>query len=203
MINKAHASHPSSSPIRSGFTIVELLIVIVVIAILAAISIIAYTGIQGRAKDTQRLQDMSTIVRALEVYKTVNGNYPYAVPTAGGGGFEVSTNGTTATNFLSALKSASTGLSNVPVDPTNAVTAIGTGNWLAPSRSSGHFTYFYYRYNPGEYGCATERGNYYVLGITRMDGIALDSNHPQNPGWACPSRNWANTGAWVTGRFAN
>ena len=34
---------------RTGFTIVELLIVIVVIAILAAITIVAYTGIQDRA----------------------------------------------------------------------------------------------------------------------------------------------------------
>lgn len=37
---------------KHGFTIVELLIVIVVIAILAAISVVAYNGIQNRAKDS-------------------------------------------------------------------------------------------------------------------------------------------------------
>lgn len=37
---------------RSGFTIVELLIVVVVIAILAAITVVAYTGIQNRTYDS-------------------------------------------------------------------------------------------------------------------------------------------------------
>ena len=50
-----------------GFTIVELLIVIVVIAILAAISIVAYTGIQARARDTTRKNDLAAIAKALEV----------------------------------------------------------------------------------------------------------------------------------------
>jgi len=61
---------------KNGFTIVELLIVIVVIAILAAISIVAYNGIQQRARDTQRLQDVKTIAKALELYYIQNGVYP-------------------------------------------------------------------------------------------------------------------------------
>ena len=67
---------PTKRTIADGFTIVELLIVIVVIAILAAISIVAYTGIQARARDSQRQQDMSTITKALEMYYIDNGVFP-------------------------------------------------------------------------------------------------------------------------------
>jgi prepilin-type N-terminal cleavage/methylation domain-containing protein len=56
----------------SGFTIVELLVVIVVIAILAAITIVAYNGIQARARDTQRIQDIKTIAKAHELYNIKN-----------------------------------------------------------------------------------------------------------------------------------
>lgn len=53
----------------SGFTIVELLIVIVVIAILAAITIVAYNGTLGRAQDSTIKSDISTLVKKLELYK--------------------------------------------------------------------------------------------------------------------------------------
>ncbi len=58
----------------SGFTIVELLIVIVVIAILAAISVVAYTGIQQRARDSQRRSDLSALAKAYAIYRIDNGD---------------------------------------------------------------------------------------------------------------------------------
>lgn len=61
---------------RKGFTIVELVIVIVVIGTLAGITIVAYKGMQGRARDTDRKQDMAKIQDALELYYAKNGTYP-------------------------------------------------------------------------------------------------------------------------------
>lgn len=61
---------------KSGFTIVELLIVIVVIAILAAIIIVAYNGVQMRARDSKRVTDLTTVQKALEMYYADNGRYP-------------------------------------------------------------------------------------------------------------------------------
>lgn len=59
-----------------GFTIVELLIVIVVIAILAAISIVAYTGIQQRAENTKTINAVSQVIRSVQAYMAANGAFP-------------------------------------------------------------------------------------------------------------------------------
>jgi prepilin-type N-terminal cleavage/methylation domain-containing protein len=59
-----------------GFTIVELLIVIVVIAILAAITIVAYNGIQERATNSKNVSEAVQVAKLLESYKAVNGAYP-------------------------------------------------------------------------------------------------------------------------------
>ncbi|MET0979771.1 MAG: prepilin-type N-terminal cleavage/methylation domain-containing protein [Candidatus Saccharimonadales bacterium] len=181
----------------TGFTIVELLIVIVVIGILAAITIVAYNGVQGRARDTQRIADLKGIAKALEVYKINNGAYPTPVSTPNASSWEVSTNGSNvATNFLSALVSTN-GVSKVPVDPTN------TGVTLNPSFNSATYEYFYYVYAAGTSGCDPARGAFYILGATRMDSVPAGQNSAASPGFSCPSRDWAVNGAWVTGGFTN
>lgn len=61
---------------QKGFTLVELLIVIVVIAILASISVVAYNGIQNRARNVALLSGMDTLEKAFKIYATQNGQYP-------------------------------------------------------------------------------------------------------------------------------
>lgn len=61
---------------RQGFTIVELLIVVVVIGILAAIVIVAYNGITTQAENTKTVQGVAQYVRGLQIYVTQNGHYP-------------------------------------------------------------------------------------------------------------------------------
>lgn len=48
---------------QAGFTLIELLIVIVVIAILAAISVVTFTGIQQQGRDSRRAGDSANIVK--------------------------------------------------------------------------------------------------------------------------------------------
>jgi len=60
-----------------GFTIVELLIVVVVIAILAAITIVAYNGIQNRAYDAAVQADLKTLKTKIESWRIDNNDvYP-------------------------------------------------------------------------------------------------------------------------------
>ena len=72
-----------TSKTSRGFTIVELLIVIVVIAILAAITIVAFNGVQNRARIASLQSDVSQAAKQLENTKTASGvsTYPTTLPT--------------------------------------------------------------------------------------------------------------------------
>lgn len=61
---------------HSGFTIIELIVVMVVIGILAGISIISYNGLQERTRDTERKGDVDVIAAAFENYRDEKGQYP-------------------------------------------------------------------------------------------------------------------------------
>jgi len=59
-----------------GFTIVELLIVIVVIGILAAITIVSFNGVQDKAKFAQKRADIIALQKIVEMHKAETGSYP-------------------------------------------------------------------------------------------------------------------------------
>lgn len=77
---------------KQGFTIVELLIVVVVIAILAAITIVGYNGIQNRAKASALQSSLSQQAKKLSVWKIENNDtFPIDLSTAQSQGMLTST----------------------------------------------------------------------------------------------------------------
>lgn len=67
---------------RGGFTIVELLIVIVVIGILAAITIVSYNNVTDRSNNLRTEDAVSKFRKALIMYATENGQYPLGGTTS-------------------------------------------------------------------------------------------------------------------------
>lgn len=61
---------------RSGFTVIELLIVIVIIGLLAGGIFLAYTGLQNRAENTKTLQGTKEFIKIMMAYKAQNNDLP-------------------------------------------------------------------------------------------------------------------------------
>ncbi len=69
-----------------GFTLVELLVVVIIIGILSAIAIPAFLNQRKKAVDASIKSDLKTIATSLETYYTDNMTYPETATQADAGG---------------------------------------------------------------------------------------------------------------------
>jgi len=142
---------------QSGFTIVELLIVVVVIAILAAITIVAYTGIQNRAKDSAASALGNNLIKKVESYYTINSQYPTLAKlksnqspsstTNGSGGAEAALDTNTSTSAVA---------SPTPTDEKTVQYRLcgTTGAWVTYWQTTGAVTKYLGDATSATTGCA-------------------------------------------------
>lgn len=75
---KAESRKLKTESIKRGFTLIELMVTIAIIAILATIGMVVYSTTQKTARISKRVQDLDALKTSLELYKSSVGNYPAA-----------------------------------------------------------------------------------------------------------------------------
>jgi general secretion pathway protein G len=61
---------------RNGFTLLELLVTVTIIAVLTVIGVVSYSSVNKRSRDVKRKSDLEQIRSALEMYRADNAEYP-------------------------------------------------------------------------------------------------------------------------------
>ena len=103
---------------RKGFTLIEILIVVAIIAILATVVLVGLGPTQQAGRDARRLSDLREVQQGLQLYFNKCGYYPTA--TLGGGSTPCAAlTANTWAQMSTALTGASIGVNSVPQDPNN------------------------------------------------------------------------------------
>lgn len=183
---------------KSGFTIIELLVIIVVIGLLAAIGIFAYNDAQKRARDTKRVANAESIVQAIGQYAHDKGEFP--APQESGEIWEQSSE--QQENFLRVLYTDNYLRGEPLLDPRNTY----------------EFQYKYYVFEDSfPVACDKGRGGFFVLGVKQLEALgetdetsavtggSIPAPSPQSHGWRCGSgsdvRDFQDEFSWVAGGY--
>ena len=102
---------------RRGFTIVELLIVVVVIAILAAITLVAYNGITANAKESALKADLNTTAKKAGIAQAETGSYPSSKPAGLSDSIQYSQTSSGQGFCATASKDGKAGKTDAPATP--------------------------------------------------------------------------------------
>lgn len=105
---------------RKGFTLIEILIVVAIIAILASVVLIGLGPTQQSGRDARRLSDLHEVQNGLELFFNKCGYYPGNA--ANGACTNGNAQGAGYAGMATALTGAGLGINSVPSDPLNNAT---------------------------------------------------------------------------------
>ncbi len=158
-----------------GFTLIELIVVISILAILAGALIPRVTSHMAETRDARRLSDIKGVQSAVEQFYIDKQRYPASKANASYGGWDVSNDG----DFIPEL--VQDGYLPEPArDPNNDTT----------------YFYSYYLYDKGTSSCVGD-GKFYVVGVKAFETSAFAA---KNKGYfKCADRDWSTELAFVSG----
>lgn len=186
-----------------GFTIVELLIVIVVIAILTAITIVSYNGITSQARDSVKASEIAqwkkkSEIRKIEKNISCPDNYVFVYGNSALGTDDFCLMKYEAKDVGGVATSQASGTPWVSVDQTNAITAATASgghlvteaewmtiaadvlsvkyNWTGGDVGSGHIYQGHVNNNPASALAASTDDNDGLIGITGGTGTTVGTN---------------------------
>ena len=160
-----------------GFTVIELLVIIVVIGILAGLLIVGYSRVTAQGRDSRRMSDLAQIADAITAYRlrygdpVTNANCAGAGNGSGNGWFNYVGSGYT-TSILTCLTNKGY-LSDKYVDPTGCAT---TGGAAAPGRTCTTSGYAYMKSTSTEGGATVT----YLMARLELKGNVADLKVPND-----------------------
>jgi prepilin-type N-terminal cleavage/methylation domain-containing protein len=179
MVDRASTTNGESDGARrsprgaaAGFTLIEVIVSLAIITILAGILVPVLDGRSGKARDTRRLQDLQTLVRALDDYLMDTGSLPDHDTEVGYHGWDT----TLDASFITEL--VDEGYLRQPLqDPLNDAT-------------------HHYRYHHYPAGSEGMDADFFVVGILNFETDYFDD---QTGYWQSPTRDWGEEFAYVVG----
>jgi len=127
---------------NKGFTLVELLVVIAVVGLLAAIALFSIDGIKSKSRDTRRVADIKSIQEGLAMYHNDNQSYP------------IFDGYITGSDVVSAGLKSDGGMNGAPVDPVDSLMGGVTYRYYYQSTQGSDYVIQYYLETDSIQGCS-------------------------------------------------
>ena len=151
---------------KEGFTLIEFIVVLTIIALIATFILVSVKSGRARARDGRRLQEISQIVKALQLYWADYGEYPEETCPCADGGFKEKDSWESSDQepeqFLEYLTPY---LSEIPLDPINSRS--DKSKFFGP-RPEEYF-YAYQKYDPPPDYCPEIERPFVVIAVSNLE----------------------------------
>ena len=169
---------------KSGQSSLRFLMFVSIIFLLGTLTTIFLLNVQKRTRDSERMTSLNNLQKALNLYHDTYSEWPEGDDD--GMGWDEGFHSKEDKNFIKPLVDKNFTLVT-PSDP----------------KFYGQKAFKYTVYDAGYAGCAENKGNFYVLGITDLESDTRPPKKFTGSGFKCAKRDWQKEFDYVVGKFEN